>query len=202
MRWSSARGRRARLAAVIALGAALFSVALCAPARREAPEPAPAPSITLEGDVALAGSSPLDRTLVLSDAGGRVCVLSSPRYDFELRSLAGQRIRVTGRITGTTDGVPEFYVESYEMAPVNGRAPLVGALVARGTALILHESRTGTEYLLSGLLVEALRAFTGCKVWIDGPLSPAGGKDAAGGTIAVEGYGIIAPPPEATSGRP
>jgi RNase P/RNase MRP subunit p29 len=166
------------------------------------PDQAPDLSITLEGDVALAGSSALDQTLVLSDDGGSVCILSSPRYELELRSLAGQRVRVTGRITGKAENVPEFLVDSYEMAPVNGRAPLIGALVARGTALVLHESRTGTEYLLSGLLVEALRAHTGSKVWVDGPLTPAGGKEAAGGTIAVEGYGIIARPTEATSGRP
>jgi hypothetical protein len=178
--------------------------ALCAPSPPEPPaaDPAPDPAVTLEGDVMPAGSNPLDQTLILSDAGGSVCILLSSRYDFELRSLAGQRVRVTGRVTGQAEGVPEFHVESYEMAPVDGRAPLIGALVARGLALVLHESRSGTEYLLSGPLVEALRAHTECKVWIDGALTPAAGKEAAGGTIAVEGYGIIARPTEATSGRP
>jgi hypothetical protein len=204
MRSSSARDRRARAAAAAAIGAALLLFALCAPSPPEPPaaDPAPDPAVTLEGDVMPAGSNPLDQTLILSDAGGSVCILLSSRYDFELRSLAGQRVRVTGRITGKTDGVPEFLIDSYELAPVNGRTPLIGALVPRGTALVLHESRSGTEYLLSGLLVDALRAFTGCKVWIDGPLTAAGGKEAAGGTIAVEGYGIIARPTEATSGRP
>ncbi len=163
----------------------------------------PEPSVTLEGEVTLAGEDPLARTLALSDAGGSVCSISNPRFEYELRNLAGQRVRVTGRVTGRAEGVPEFYVESYEMAPVGGRAPLIGALVARGAALILHEPRTGAEYLLSGLLVDALRAHTGCKVWIDGPLAPGGGREAAGGTIAVEGYGIIARPTDAaTSGRP
>ena len=43
-------------------------------------------------------------------------------------------------------------------------------------------------------LADALRAFPGFKVWIDGPVTPFEKKNGGGGTIAVEGYGILAPP--------
>jgi hypothetical protein len=174
----------------------LFFCTLCAPPPK--PATAPEPSVTLEGEVVLAGSSPLDRMIVLSDAGGSVCALSSPRFEYELRSLAGQRVRVTGRVAGKTANGPEFLVESYELAPIDGRAPVTGTLAARGAGLVLVESRTGAEYALGGPLAEALRAFSGFKVWIDGTVTPFAKKEAAGGTIAVEGYGILAPPaPEA-----
>ena len=175
-----------------ALSVAFLSLVSCASPPK--PAPAPEPSVTLEGEVAFAGEGPLDRTIVLSDAGGSVCALSSPRFEYELRNLAGQRVRVTGWVTGRTPGGPEFLVESYELAPVGGRAPVAGMLVFRGAGLVLVESRSGAEYALSGPLADAVRAFAGFKVWIDGPVTPFEKKNGAGGTIAVEGYGILAPP--------
>ncbi|MCX5752098.1 MAG: hypothetical protein NTW97_00470 [Candidatus Krumholzibacteria bacterium] len=163
---------------------------------------APELSVTLEGDVALAGEDPLDRTVVLSDAGGSVCALSSPRFEYELRSLAGHRVRVTGRVTGKTASGPEFLVESYELAPVGGRAPSIGTLVLRGTGLVLVESRSGVEYALAGPLAGVLCAFPGFKVWVDGPVTPFEKKNGAGGTIAVEGYGILASPARAILAPP
>jgi hypothetical protein len=222
MRSSSVPGRRApariRMIAVLraasargALSLAFLSLvfcAHCAPPRK--PAPAPEPSVTLEGEVTFAGEGQLDRTVVLSDAGGGVCSLSSSRFEYELRSLAGQRVRVTGRIAGKTAGGPEFLVESYELAPIDGRAPVAGTLVFRGAGLVLVESRSGAEYALAGPLADAMRAFPGFKVWIDGPVTPFEKKNGAGGTIAVESYGILAPPAggvpmppaDATSARP
>lgn len=219
MRSSSVRGRRSpvvlhTVSARCALSVAflsLFFCALCAPP----PKPAPVqePSVTLEGEVALAGEDPLERAVVLADAGGSVCALSSPRFEYELRNLAGHRVRVTGRIAGKAANGPEFMVESYELAPIEGRAPLIGTLVIRDADPVLVESRLGVEYALTGRLAEALRSFSGFKVWIDGPALPYVSKHGAGGTIAVESYGIIAspaasaqappaPPADATSERP
>ena len=197
MRPSSARGKREiavmRTAfARCAFSVSILSLVLCAPPPK--PVPAPEPSVTLEGEIALAGASPLDRALVLSDAGGSVCALESPRFEYELRSLAGHRVRVTGRVTGKTEGVPEFLVQSYELSPVDGRAPVIGELILRGPALVLVESRTGVEYALAGSLADALRAFSGFKVLVDGPVTPFEKQDGAGGTMSVEGYGILASP--------
>jgi hypothetical protein len=200
MRSSSAHGRRAigvmRVTFVrSALSAAFLSLVICAScAPRPEPAPAPEPSVTLEGEVALAGENPLDRIVVLADAGGSVCALSSPRFEYELRSLAGQRVRVTGRIAGKTAAGPEFLVESYELAPVGGRAPVAGTLALRGDGLVLVESRSGAEYVVAGPLANALRAFSGFKVWIEGPTTPPEEKNGAGGTLTVESYGILAPP--------
>jgi hypothetical protein len=220
MRSSSARDRRSpagtrsfafmRAASMrCALAAAFLPLVFCTfcgPPPKSAP--APEPSVTLEGDVALAGESPLDRTVVLSDAGGSVCALTSTRFEYELRNLAGHRVRVTGRVAGKTANGPEFLVESYELAPINGRMPVIGTLVARGEGLALVESRSGAEYVLAGRLAEALRAFAGFKVWVDGAATPFEEKGIPGGTISVEGYGIIAaaakvmPPSDAAPPRP
>jgi hypothetical protein len=203
MRSLSGPGRRAfadtrAVSTRCALAAAILSLvfcALCAPPPK--PAPAPEPSVTLEGDIALAGAGPLDRTLVLSDAGGSVCALSSPRFEYELRSLAGHRVRVMGRVTGKTAGGPDFLVESYEPAPAGGRAPVAGTLDLRGAGLVLVDSRSGVEYALAGPLADALRAFPGFKVWIDGPVTPLEKNGGAGGTIAVGSYVILAPPERA-----
>lgn len=212
MRSSSVSGRRAldvmrTAAARFALSVVSLSLVLCAPPNKSAL--LPEPSVTLEGEVALVGDTPLDRTVVLADAGGSVCALASSPFEYELRSLAGHRVRVTGRVTGKTASGPEFLVESYEIAPVGGRAPIAGALVFRGDDLLLVESRSGIEYALDGPLTDALRAFAGFKVWVDGPARPPDKKDAAGGTIVVESYGILAPlagairaPASPTSERP
>jgi hypothetical protein len=181
----------ARRALVVAFLPIVFCT-LCAPPQK--PAPAPEPSVTLEGEVALAGDNPLDRRVVLSDAGGSVCALSSPRFEYELRNLAGQRVRVTGRVAGKTENGPEFLVESYELAPAGGRAPVTGTLARRGAGLFLVETRSGVEYALVGPLAEALREFAGCKVWVEGTVTPFEKKNGAGGTIAVEGYGILARP--------
>jgi hypothetical protein len=175
-----------------ALSVSILSLVLCSPPPK--PIPAPEPSVTLEGEIALAGEDPLDRTLVLADAGGSVCALASPRFEYELRSLAGHRVRVTGRVTGKTESGPEFLVESYDLAPVDGRAAVIGTLIRRGAGLVLVESRSGVEYALAGPLADALYAFSGFKVWVDGPVTPLQRNEAMGGTIAVEGYGILAPP--------
>ncbi len=185
------RAAFARRALAVALLPLVFCT-LCAPPPKISP--APEPSVTLEGEVALAGENPLDRAIVLADAGGSVCALSSPRFEYELRNLAGQRVRVTGRVVGKTANGPEFLVESYELAPSGGRAPVTGTIAVRGDGLVLVESRSGIEYALAGPLADALRAFPGFKVWIDGPVTPFDKKRGAGGTIAVEGYGIIAAP--------
>ena len=200
MRSLSGPGRRApavmraggvRCALVVAMLSLVFCT-LCAPPPKISP--APEPSVTLEGEVALAGENPLDRAIVLADAGGSVCALSSPRFEYELRNLAGHRVRVTGRVTGKTASGPEFLVESYELAPAGGRVPVAGTLDLRGAGLVLVDSRSGIEYALAGPLADALRAFPGFKVWIDGPVTPLENNGGAGGTIAVESYGILATP--------
>jgi hypothetical protein len=190
-----------RAAAVrCALSVSILSLVLCAPPPK--PAQAPEPSVTLEGDIALAGEDPLDQAVILSDAGGSVCTLASPRFEYELRSLAGHRVRVTGRVTGKTERGPEFLVESYELAPVDGRAPVIGTVAVRGAGLVLVESRSGAEYGLEGRLADAMRAFSGFKVWVDGPFTPSVRKEGLGGTIAVEGYGVLAAPGGANPASP
>ncbi|HEY5134091.1 MAG TPA: hypothetical protein VII85_10445 [Candidatus Krumholzibacteriaceae bacterium] len=151
------------------------------------------PLVTLQGVVALASASPLETTIVLTDVGGRVCTLTSPSLEYELRSLAGQGVRVTGRLLGKTANGPEFLVEGYEMMPVKGERPVIGVLAPSGGGLILTGTRSGAAYRLAGPLAEALRGYSGFKVWISGRATPAGAGGGGETTLTVESYGILVP---------
>ena len=152
------------------------------------------PLVTLQGVVVLASASPLEQTLTLTDAGGRVCTLTSPSLEYELRNLAGQGVRVTGKLLGATEGGPEFLVEGYEMMPVNGERPVIGVLTSSGGGLILTGTQPGAAYRLAGPLAEALRGYSGFKVWISGRSTPAGAGGGGEATLTVQSYGILAPP--------
>ena len=164
--------------------------------------PVQEPLVTLEGEIRLAGADSLDQAIHLADAGGSFCTLSSPRLEYELRNLAGQGVRVTGRLLGKTASGPEFFVESYDVSPVDGRRPVIGFVVHRGGEMILEDARSGATYRLGGSLAEALRAFPGCKVWVSGPTAPAekGSRDTA--VLTVESYGVLASSKDATSREP
>lgn len=151
------------------------------------------PFVTLQGVVALASASPLETTIVLTDAGGRVCTLTSPPLEYELRSLAGQGVRVTGKLLGQTANGPEFQVESYEMLPVNGNQPIIGTLESRGGHLILVETGSGHRFHLEGTLAEALSNYVEYKVWVSGPIISIP-ETQAGGDMTIESYGVLAPP--------
>jgi len=183
-----------------ALSVALFGFISCA---KPKPLPVQEPVVTLEGEVRLAGAGSSDQTIALADAGGSFCTLSNPALDYELRNLAGQGVRVTGRLLGRTANGPEFFVERYEMTPVGGRRPVIGALASRGRELILTETRSGATYRLGGPLAEALRAFSGCKVWISGPTAPSS-EEGTGALVSltVESYGVVLPAGGATSREP
>jgi hypothetical protein len=182
-----------------ALSVALVAFVFCAKPKRL---PVQELSVTLEGEVALAGADSPGDIIVLADAGGSFCTLSSPKLEYELRNLAGQGVRVTGRLLGKTSNGPEFFVESYEMTPVGGCSPVIGAVASQNGEMILTETRSGATYRLCGPLAEALRAFSGYKVWISGPAGCGGEAGAAGGTLTVASYGVLVPAPRATSHEP
>ncbi len=169
----------------------------CAKAKPPQAAP-PAPSITLEGEVKLVGGPPAEGTLTLADAGGNICVLTSPRLEYELRSLDGQTVRVTGKLLGKTPEGPEFSVESYELAPVGGMVPVVGALEERDGALALTDAKTGSVYRLRGALAAALKDYAGYRVWVSGPKMSVDGVSGGGMAIDVQSYGILGPPARST----
>jgi hypothetical protein len=192
MRPSSAFARRA-------LSIALLSVVSCAAPKLVPTDELP---VTLEGEIALAGAEPLlGETIVLSDAGGGICTLTSPTIEYELRNLAGQAVRVTGRILGETANGPEFLVESYELMPVNGKRPIIGTLESRG-GLILIQTGSGREYRLDGPLAEALQSYAGYKVWVSGQTISIPEPAAAASAMTIESYGILGPPAAATDRTP
>ncbi len=151
------------------------------------------PSVTLEGEIKLVGDPEADGIVTLADAGGNICILSSPRFEYELRSLEGQNVRVTGKLLGKTPKGPEFMVESYELAPVNGMVPIVGTIGERDGALALTDATTGSVYLLRGTLAAALREYGGFRVWVSGPKVSVDGVSGGGVTIDVQSYGILGP---------
>ena len=153
------------------------------------------PFVTLQGVVALASASPLETTIVLTDAGGRVCTLTSPPLEYELRSLAGQGVRVTGKLLGQTANGPEFQVESYEMLPVKGYQPIIGTLESRGGDIILIPRGFRHQYSLGGPLAKTLWNFVGYKVWVSGPIISVPETQAGGDfAMTIESYGVLAPP--------
>ena len=164
--------------------------------------PANETSVTLEGEVTLAGSGPLDDKIVLADAGGSFCTLRSATLEYELRSLAGHRARVTGRLMGKASGGPEFLVESYSLAPMNGRQPIIGVLESRDGEIDLVESGSGSAYILRGPLATVLRNFIGYKVWVSGPVMPAAGKGGETAGLTIESYGVLVPATGTTSREP
>jgi hypothetical protein len=164
--------------------------------------PAATAAVSLEGEVALIGSDPLDERIVLADLGGGFCALRSPSLEYELRNLTGLRVRVTGRLGGRSADGPELLVEKYSLAPVNGREPLIGVLRSSGGEVVLVEAGSGASYELAGPLADVLRGFVGCKVWASGPIDPAEQEGADHGTLKVESYGVLAPAGGATNREP
>jgi len=157
------------------------------------PFPTPEPSVTLDGEVRLVGTSPLEQTIGLADAGGVFCTLSNPRLEYEFRNLVGHAVQATGRLLGKSANGPEFLVESYEMMPVDGFRPVIGAVTSRDGELFLVDARSGATYRLGGPLAEALRAFSGFKVWVSGPVASIGKGVGAGETITIRNYGVLVP---------
>jgi len=149
---------------------------------------------------------------VLADAGGGFCELRSAVFEDEFRSLAGHRVRVTGRLAGKTAEGAEFLVESYELAPVNGFRPVIGIVQTREGALVLREMLSGREYRLEGRLAQALRPYIDYKVWVSGPgaVDEGGGGRAAAdagdlgraATLTVESYGVLVPSAGAVNREP
>jgi hypothetical protein len=176
-----------------ALLAAALLLAACA-SRRHPPESAIEPVVVLEGEVALSGSNQIERDVVLFDAGGTICRLEGGRTELELRSLAGLGVRVTGRLAGRANDLREFLVDRWELLPIDGRAPLVGAVESRGGAAYLVEERDGTAYLLDGPLAKALEPFVGYKVWVAGETRAAGEQGARETALVVGSYGVLLPP--------
>jgi hypothetical protein len=122
--------------------------------------------------------------------------------DYELRSLAGSAVRVTGKPLGSSAGGPEFLAESYELMPVNGQRPVVGVIAAGDGAVILTDSRSGATYLLVGPLAGALGGYAGFKVWVSGPVAPAAATGGREDMLTVESYGVLVPVAGATGRTP
>jgi hypothetical protein len=180
--------------------AASISILSCASSR--APIETTESHLALEGEVTVDGSL-FRKTASLADAGGTVCILRNPRLELELLNLAGHRVRVVGRVTGKTPAGPEFWVDRYEMLPIDGLTPIVGVLELHEGVPMLTAEPSGATYVLGGPLRDALKSFAGAKVWVSGRVHGDGERFGSGTpTFTVEGYGILLPAPEATDAAP
>lgn len=186
--------RSASVFARLVLCPALFSLLSCASSKPDSPAAAiQEPSVTLEGDIALVGPGALEYKIVLADEGGSFCELRNTAFEDELRSLAGHRVRVTGHLEGRSAEGPGFFVEGYELAPENGRTPVVGVLESRGGELVLRGTPSGSEYRLVGGLARALLPFAGYKVWVSGSPASSAGQEGQTAALTVESYGVLVP---------
>jgi hypothetical protein len=163
-------------------------------ARRVPPAPATDPAVVLEGVIAIAGLGTFDRDVVLYDEGGPICRLTGGSAELELRNLAGLGVRVTGRLAGRTNDIPEFLIDRWELLPVDGREPVVGVIESRNGVPYLVVERNAFEYRLGGPLAGALEPLSGFKVWVAGEERPAGEEGARERTLAVASYGVLLPP--------
>lgn len=179
---------------VRSLPLAVIALLLCCAQRVPPLPPSVEPLVSLEGEIALSGSSPLDREVVLYDAGGIICRLTGPRAELELRGLAGLGVRVTGRLAGRSSGVPEFVVDAWELLPIDGHAPVAGTLETRDGEVFIVEEKSGTAYLLEGPLARALASFAGYTGWAAGEARTFGEGTARKTALLVASYGVLLPP--------
>ena len=159
-----------------ALPLALAVLAGCPPPAPRAQEPE-----RLAGQVAVAGSAPMNVRLSLRTPDGRGVFLEGPAAA-ELRELAGVQVEVEGRMMA--GGV--FQARGYRILSVDGRPVLVGVVeTAPGGGLRLRLP-DGAAVRLSGG-ADRLRA--GQKVWVQGPAQGQGSDR----LVQVQTFGVIVP---------
>ncbi|HUV36251.1 MAG TPA: hypothetical protein VMX58_04845 [Patescibacteria group bacterium] len=178
--------------------AALLPLLSCAAAPKH--ETAPGMRM-LDGDVTITGGGPIDGKIQLTTDNGESWFLESLPLEGELLGLDGHRIRVWGGVEHVVTASAVLRVDRYEMLPVDGMSPIIGAIGIDGSRVVFSAQKTGERYGLVGPLRGALCNFPGCKAWVWGVTvdddDPGGEK-----IIEVKGYGILGPARDATGSVP
>ncbi len=154
-------------------------------------------ALVLDGEVAITHDAPIDGRIQLVTEYGESWLLESLPFEGELLKLGGHRIRVWGKVSDEATSPAALIVDRYEMLPVDGMPPVIGAIGIDGSRLIFTAHATGDRYELAGPLRGALRNFPGCRAWVWGVTVNDGGA-AGGKVIEVRGYGILGPASGAT----
>lgn len=118
---------------------------------------------SLQGIVAIAGVDALPQTMLTFEDGKPAVSLVGASA---LRSIAGLRVAVIGRRSGT-----QFTVRQFMVVAANGVPAIDGMLVADGDALTLVTADGKRLRLVSPS--PALRGAVGHRVWVSGPLNRA-----------------------------
>jgi hypothetical protein len=158
-------------------------------AARPDPEEAPPAGAlrTAEGVVGVTGTDAWSLAILRTDTEGSIGLTGD--LEEELRRLSGIRIRVEGRRAATPAG-PGLEVTGYRLLEVEGRTPHLGILHRDEEDRWVLRPEEGDDLRLSGLPED--RVQEGAKIWVVGPISD--------GRLAVEGYGIVAPPEDLRDG--
>ena len=132
----------------------------------------------MTGIVRVVGSAPVNVQVVLETEAGRSIRLTGP-LRAELERLSGVQVVVRGEVTDAPDPLAAGQLEatSYDVVAVDGRAAVLGEVVAASGSGARLRTASGEELQLSNV-PPGFRV--GQKVWVQGPR-----------TLAVQSYGVV-----------
>jgi hypothetical protein len=141
--------------------------------------PAPKPSVAIQADsltgiVSITGTS-FEQQIILRSGNTATSLSATPSDSAALSRLGGVEVLVVGRKSGS-----HFRVEHFTALSVAGASVVDGIVRSYGDRLVVETARGP---LPLGNPPRGLRAQTGARVWIGGPLN-----------TGPNTYGVIVPP--------
>lgn len=152
--------------------------------------------VTVKGTLSLRGGTPHTFVMLETDEGG-VVVIQPGELQMELRTLAGMRVSVDGRVMPSIDGEsPLIDATRYELLALpSGEVPLVGKLSLRGEQCVL-ETADGKLYWVRGDFATVLKGYAGAAVWVVGTVGDVALPEKPEGSVPIQviGYGVLTQP--------
>ena len=152
--------------------------------------------VKVAGTLSMRGSTP-HTILMLEMDGGGVVVIQSSKLQEELRTLAGMKLSIEGKVLPSIDGESPFVdAQSYELLALpSGEVPLVGTVLLRDGQCVL-ETADEKLYWIRGDFADVLMGYEGAKVWVVGTVGDAALPEKPEGSVPmrVTGYGVLSSP--------
>ena len=149
--------------------------------------------VKVAGTLSMRGSTP-HTILMLEIADGGVVVIQSSKLQDELRTLAGMKVSVEGKVLPSIDSEsPRVDAQSYELLALpSGEVPLVGTVLLRDGQCVL-ETADEKLYWIRGDFADVLKGYEGAKVWVVGTVGDAALPEKPEGSVPMQvtGYGVL-----------